>query len=157
MDRPEGHWDILLNKFMESAIEEARLAAAEGDVPIGAVIVRGENIIAKAHNRRNIDKNALLHAEIIAIDTACRLLDSRVLDDCDIYVTLEPCPMCAGAIIQSGIRRLYFGAYDPKAGCAGSLTDLFILPFNSTPGYYGGIMEDECALLLRDFFRQKRE
>ena len=145
-----------MNTYMAKAIEEAIIAAQEGDVPIGAVIVRNDKIIVKTHNRRNIDKNAILHAEVIAIDEACKNLNTRVLSDCDLYVTLEPCPMCAGAIIQSGIRRLYFGAYDPKAGCAGSITDLFTLPFNSIPEYYGGIMEDECASLLTDFFKTKR-
>ena len=145
-----------MNKFMTEAITEARLASLENDVPIGAVIVRDNQVIVKAHNRRNIENNALLHAEIIAIDKACSLLNTRVLSDCDMYVTLEPCPMCAGAIIQSGIRRIYFGAYDPKAGCAGSVTDLFTLPFNSKPEVYGGIMEDECASLLSGFFKTKR-
>ncbi|MCD6323265.1 MAG: nucleoside deaminase [Clostridiales bacterium] len=145
-----------MNTYMAKAIEEAKLAAQEGDVPIGAVIVQNDRIIAKAHNRRNIEKNAVLHAELMAIDKACKILNTRLLSDCDLYVTLEPCPMCAGAIIQSGIRRLYFGAYDPKAGCAGSVTDLFTLPFNSIPDYYGGIMEDECASLLTNFFQSKR-
>ena len=145
-----------MNIFLNEAILEAKKAPTKGDVPIGAVIVRDNKIIVKAHNRRNIDNNAILHAEIIAIDEACRLLESRVLSDCDLYVTLEPCPMCAGAIIQSGIKRLYFGAYDPKAGCAGSVTDLFTLPFNSRPEVYGGIMEDECVALLSDFFKNKR-
>lgn len=145
-----------MNKFIIEAIQEAKNALAEGDIPIGAVVVRDNKIITRSHNRRNVENNAILHAEIIAIDQACRLLNSRVLSDCDIYVTLEPCPMCSGAIIQSGIRKLYFGAYDPKAGCAGSLTDLFTLPFNSRPEVYGGIMEDECADLLTDFFKNKR-
>ena len=142
--------------YMAAAIEEAKIAALEGDIPVGAAIVMNNKILAKAHNRRNIENNALLHAEIMAIDKACKILGSRLLTDCDLYVTLEPCPMCTGAIIQSGIRRLYFGAYDPKAGCAGSVTDLFTLPFNSIPEYYGGIMEDACASLLIDFFREKR-
>lgn len=145
-----------MNAYMAEAIKEARIAASEDDVPIGAVIVKDDKIIARSHNRRNVENNALLHAEIMAIDQSCKILNSRVLSECDIYVTLEPCPMCTGAIIQSGIRRLYFGAYDPKAGCAGSVTDLFTLPFNSIPEYYGGIMEDECAALLTDFFRSKR-
>ena len=141
---------------MSAAIKEAKSAFSEDDVPVGAVIVRNDEVIISTHNRRNVENNALLHAEMIAIDSACRLLDSRLLDDCDIYITLEPCPMCAGAIIQSGIRKVYFGAYDPKAGCAGSVTDLFILPFNSKPEVYGGIMEDECASLLSDYFKFKR-
>lgn len=141
---------------MLEAIKEAELASLEDDVPIGAVIIRDDEVIIRAHNRRNIDNNAILHAELMAIDKACTLLGTRVLSDCDLYVTLEPCPMCAGAVIQSGIRRLYFGAYDPKAGCAGSVTDLFTLPFNSRPEVYGGIMEDECASLLTNYFKSKR-
>ena len=142
--------------FMKTAIAEAGKAFDEDDVPVGAVLVKDGLVIARAHNRRNIEKNALLHAEIIVIDEGCRKLGSRLLEGCDLYVTLEPCPMCAGAIIQSGIRRLYFGAYDPKAGCAGSVTDLFTLPFNSIPEYYGGIMEDECTSLLQEYFKGKR-
>jgi tRNA(adenine34) deaminase len=145
-----------MNKFMEEAIKEAKLASLKDDVPIGALIVRDEKVIVRAHNRRNVESNAILHAELMAIDRACTLLGTRVLTDCDLYVTLEPCPMCAGAVIQSGIRRIYFGAYDPKAGCAGSVTDLFTLPFNSRPEVYGGIMEDECASLLSEFFKSKR-
>ena len=145
-----------MNIYMTLAIDEAKSAALEGDVPIGAVIVQNDKIIVRTHNRRNIEKNAILHAELMAIDEACKILNTRLLSDCDLYVTLEPCPMCAGAIIQSGIRRLYFGAYDPKAGCAGSVTDLFTLPFNSIPEYYGGIMEDECSSLLTSFFQSKR-
>jgi tRNA(adenine34) deaminase len=143
-------------EFMKEALIEANKAFLEDDVPVGAVIIKDGKVIARGYNRRNIENNALLHAEIIAIDSACRKLGSRLLSDCDLYVTLEPCPMCAGAIIQSGIRRLYFGAYDPKAGCAGSVIDLFTLPFNSIPEYYGGIMEDECTSLLTDYFKGKR-
>ena len=145
-----------MNKYMAEAIKEAKLASLEDDVPIGAVIVHNDNIIVRAHNRRNIESNAILHAEMIAIDKACSLLSTRLLSECDLYVTLEPCPMCAGAVIQSGIRRVYFGAYDPKAGCAGSVTDLFTLPFNNKPEVYGGILEDECASLLSDYFKSKR-
>ena len=145
-----------MNKYMVEAIKEAKLASLEDDVPIGAVIVHKGNVIVRSHNRRNIENNAILHAEMIAIDKACSLLATRVLSECDLYVTLEPCPMCAGAVIQSGIRRVYFGAYDPKAGCAGSVIDLFTLPFNSKPEVYGGIMEDECASLLTNYFKSKR-
>ena len=145
-----------MNVFMTEAIKEAKLASLENDVPIGAVIVRGNEVIVKAHNRRNVENNAILHAEIMAINEACTLLGTRVLSDCDLYVTLEPCPMCAGAVIQSGIRRLYFGAYDLKAGCAGSVIDLFTLPFNSKPEVYGGIMEDECVAILTNYFKSKR-
>jgi tRNA(adenine34) deaminase len=144
-------------EYMRIAIEKARLAALDGDVPVGAVIVKDNKIISETHNTRNIEKNALHHAEIKAIDKACSELKSRLLDGCEMYVTLEPCPMCAGAIIQSGISRLYFGAYDPKAGCAGSVTDLFTLPFNNRPEYYGGILEDECSRLLKDFFAGRRD
>ncbi|MBN1624695.1 MAG: nucleoside deaminase [Clostridia bacterium] len=143
-------------EFMKEALIEANKAYLDDDVPVGAVIVKDGKVIARGYNRRNIDNNAILHAEIIAIDSACRQLGTRLLNDCDLYVTLEPCPMCAGAIIQSGIRRLYFGAYDPKAGCAGSVTDLFTLPFNSIPEYFGGIMEDDCTFLLTQYFKHKR-
>lgn len=142
--------------FMKIALEEAHKAMNCDDVPVGAVIVKNGKLIARGYNKRNIENNALLHAEIIVIDDACKKLGTRLLNECDLYVTLEPCPMCAGAIIQSAIRRLYFGAYDPKAGCAGSVTDLFTLPFNSIPEYYGGIMEDECTSLLSLYFKNKR-
>ena len=136
---------------MEAALELAREAAAEGEVPVGAIIVRGSEIISTGRNRREESQNALTHAEIEAINGACKVVGSWRLIDCDMYVTLEPCPMCAGAVINSRIKRLFFGAYDPKAGCCGSVTDIFSMPFNHKPEIVGGIMEKECARELTDF------
>ncbi len=143
--------------FMEKAIECAKLASAEGEAPIGAVIVRDGKIIASARNARESEKNALRHAEITAIDRACRTLGGWRLVGCSMYVTLEPCPMCAGAIINSRIVRLVYGARDPKAGCAGSVCDLFSMPFNHRPEVVGGVLCDECSRLLSDFFRGLRK
>ena len=143
---------------MRAAINEAKKAAAKDEVPIGAVIVKDGKIIARGHNTRQKTQNAINHAEMIAIQKACKKLGSWRLIDCDIYVTLEPCPMCAGAIINSRISNVYFGAYDQKAGCTGTL---YNLPtderFNHRAGVVGGIMEEECANLLSDFFKQKRK
>lgn len=144
------------NIYMSRAIELAKDAALSGEIPVGAVIVRNKQIIAVGQNRRERDQTALGHAEIEAISSACQTLDTWRLDDCDLYVTLEPCPMCAGAIINSRIRRVYFGAYDSKAGSFGSLTDLSVLPFEHRPEIYGGIMELECKQLLTDFFKEIR-
>ena len=141
------------NIYMSRAIELAKDAALSGEIPVGAVIVRNKEIIATGQNRRERDLTALGHAEIEAISSACKTLNAWRLDDCDLYVTLEPCPMCAGAIINSRIRRVYFGAYDSKAGSLGSLTDLSTLPFEHRPQVYGGIMELECKQLLTDFFK----
>lgn len=143
-------------KFMRAALEEARKAADEGEVPIGAAVVRGEEIVGRGHNRRETSKNALSHAEIEAIDDACRTLGGWRLWQCDLYVTLEPCPMCAGAIINSRIVHVYYGASDPKAGSCGSIVNLFDLPYNHKPVAVGGILEEECAALLRNFFRELR-
>lgn len=145
------------NLFMAEALREARAAFAAGEIPVGAVIVRDGAILARGHNLRETEQNALLHAETVAIDRACRALGSWRLSDCDLYVTLEPCAMCCGAIAQAKIRRLYFGAYDPKGGFAVSNAGLM-----NDPGLmhgadcYCGIMEDECASLLQDFFKQLR-
>ena len=142
--------------FMREALRLARLAAEEGEVPVGAVIVRDGAVIAAGRNRREMGKNALAHAELEAIDAACRALGGWRLSGCDLYVTLEPCPMCAGAVINARIGRVIYGARDPKAGSCGSLTDLFALPYNHRPGLISGVLEDECAALLRDFFRALR-
>ena len=143
--------------FMKQAIALAQEAAREGEVPVGAVVVRDGIVVAGGRNRRERGKNALLHAEMEAIDSACRTLGGWRLWQCDLYVTLEPCPMCAGAIINSRIRRVVFGAYDPKAGSCGSVVNLFELPYNHRPELVPGVMEAECAALLRDFFRRLRE
>lgn len=128
-----------------------------GEVPVGAVIVRNGEIIAEGMNRRESEKNALSHAEIEAINNACRALGGWRLPGCELYVTLEPCPMCAGAIINSRIEKVYFGAYDKKAGSVRSLVRLFDLPYNHIPLVTGGIMEEECAGVLSDFFLGLRE
>lgn len=144
---------------MERAIELARLASAEGEVPVGAVIVRkstGE-IVGEGRNMRETGKNALAHAEIMAIDSACKRLGGWRLPDCAIYVTLEPCPMCCGAIINARIDDVIFGAYDRKSGSAVSVQTMFELPYNHRPTVTGGVMEEECAALLSDFFRELRK
>ncbi|MBO5214119.1 MAG: tRNA adenosine(34) deaminase TadA [Clostridia bacterium] len=142
--------------FMRRALACAEKAKALGEVPVGAVVVKDGKIIATGYNRREKGKNALLHAEIIAIQRACKRVGDWRLSDCDLYVTLEPCPMCTGAIINARIRRVYFGARDPKAGCMGSLCDLTSLPFNHQPEVIQGVLEQECSGQLTDFFRQVR-
>jgi len=142
---------------MEQALALAKEAGARGEVPVGAVIVRNGEIIATGKNGREENKNALSHAEIEAIDNACRTLGGWRLPGCELYVTLEPCPMCAGAIINSRIEKVYFGAYDKKAGSVRSLVRLFDIPYNHKPEIEGGIMEEECAEVLSDFFRRLRE
>ena len=146
-----------MNPYMRLAIEEARKAFEKDEVPVGAVIIKNNKVISAAFNLRETMKSATAHAEIVAIEAACKFFQSCGLDCCDIYVTLEPCIMCAGAIINARIRSLYFGAFDPKAGACGSVTDVFVLnELNHRVDVYGGIMEDECAGLLKDFFRLKR-
>ncbi len=144
-------------EWMECALKEAALAAQEGEVPVGAVIVKDGVLIAKGRNRRETGKNALAHAEIEAINGACEALGGWRLSGCTLYVTLEPCPMCAGAIINARIDRVVYGAKDPKAGSCGSLTDLFALPYNHQPAMTVGVMQEECADILQQFFRRLRE
>lgn len=144
-------------EFMKKAISLAREAAEEGEVPVGCVIVRDGEVIATGRNRREKGKNALYHAELEAIDNACKALGGWRLPRCEMYVTLEPCPMCAGAIINSRIEKVYFGAYDKKAGSVRSLINLFDLPYNHRPETEGGVLEEECAALLSDFFRTLRQ
>lgn len=144
-------------KFMDEAIKQAKRAEKYDETPIGAVIVYNDKIIARGRNKREEKKNSLCHAEIAAINKACRVMGAWRLSDCDLYVTLEPCPMCAGAIIQSRIKNVYFGAYDYKAGCAGSKFNLF-LPgsFNHDVSVEGGHSEEQCVALLQDFFKKLR-
>ena len=142
---------------MLRALELAREAGDEGEVPVGAVVVYQGKIISEGRNRRERDKNALCHAELAAIDGACRALGGWRLWQCELYVTLEPCPMCAGAIINARIPRVVFGASDPKAGSCGSVTDLFAMPYNHHPQVFSGFLEEAAAGLLRDFFRRLRE
>lgn len=149
-----------MNKeFMLKAIELAKKSLGSDDVPVGAVVVKDGAIIGEGYNRRERDGDPIAHAEIIAIKEASKTLGSWRLEDCELYVTLEPCPMCAGAIINSRIKRVVFGAYETKSGScsADSVINLFNLPYNHTPEVYGGIMEKETAELLTNFFEQKRQ
>lgn len=141
---------------MKQALSLAREAAKEGEVPVGAVVVKDRTIIATGRNRREQNKNAICHAEIEAIDKACNILGGWRLWQCELYVTLEPCPMCAGAIINARIPKVIYGAKDAKAGSCGSVVNLFELPYNHKPEVIGGIMEEECRLLLQNFFRSLR-
>ncbi len=141
---------------MKLALLEAEKAAQKGEVPVGAVIVKDGQVIALGRNMREEKQNALSHAEIEAINNACKKLSSWRLDGCEMYVTLEPCPMCAGAIINSRISTLVFGAYDSKAGSIDSVVNLCDYPYNHRPEIYGGIMEDECLEILQKFFKNLR-
>ena len=145
------------SEFMNKALILAKNAALHGDVPVGAVIVCDGKIIAEGQNKREKDNNSLLHAEIEAINEACRYKNSKYLTDCTLYVTLEPCPMCAGAVINSRIGKVVYGAYDDKAGCFGTLADFTALPFNHKPEIIGGYMEKECSEILSVFFSKLRE
>lgn len=144
-------------RFMRQALELARQAAEEGEVPVGAVVVRGEEVISYGRNRRESGKNALCHAELEAIDGACRALGGWRLWQCELFVTLEPCPMCAGAIINARIPRVVFGARDKKAGSCGSVINLFDLPYNHKPEVVSGVLAEESGALLTDFFRNLRK
>lgn len=145
-------------KFMEAAIEEAQKALTLNEVPIGAVIVYNDEIIARGYNLRESSQTTLSHAELIAIQEANEKIGSWRLEDCTLYVTLEPCPMCAGAIVQSRIKRVVYGATDPKAGCAGTLMNLLNEPrFNHQVELTAGVLQTECAALLTDFFRALRK
>lgn len=152
--------DVILTdkeRFMRAALALAREAAAEGEVPVGAVIVKDGEIIATGRNRREVAKQALAHAEIEAIANACAALGGWRLSGCTLYVTLEPCPMCAGAIINARLDRVVYGAPDPKAGSCGSLTDLFELPYNHQPLTERGVLEEDCAAVLKEFFKSLRK
>ncbi len=143
--------------FMKEALRLADEAALEGEVPVGAVITIDGRIVGRGRNRREKDKNALAHAELEAINEACRALGGWRLWQCDMYVTLEPCPMCTGAIINSRIKRLVYGASDYKAGSCGSVVNLFDLPYNHKPEVTAGFMQEECAQKLTDFFKNLRK
>ena len=144
--------------WMKKALAQAQWAASKDEVPIGCVIVYNDKILSRAYNQREKKQSSLAHAEILAIEKACKKLGSWRLEDCTLYVTLEPCPMCTGAIIQSRIPRVVFGAYDPKGGCMGSCTNLTeVKGFNHYPVIEGGILQEESASLLKDFFKQKRK
>ena len=143
--------------YMREALSLAKKAFELGEVPVGAVAVWEGKIVGRGMNLRETDKNALRHAEIAAIDEACKNLGGWRLWKCYLYVTLEPCPMCAGAIINSRIKRVVYGASDPKAGSCGSLANLFELPYNHKPEVTSGVLEKECSEILSDFFAKLRE
>ncbi|MDE6150265.1 MAG: tRNA adenosine(34) deaminase TadA [Ruminococcus sp.] len=140
--------------YMKQALKLAQIAAEMGEVPVGAVVVKkltGE-IVGEGFNRREVDKNSIAHAEIIAINQACDKLGGWRLIDCELFVTLEPCPMCTGAIINSRIDRVVYGASDLKAGSCGSVINLFELPYNHKPQLTGGVLKEECSSILSNFF-----
>lgn len=143
-------------EFMYKALDLANKALKEGEVPVGAVIVKDGKIIAEGRNMRETKQNALSHAEIEAINNACKALNSWRLDGCEMYVTLEPCPMCAGAIINARIKTLIFGAFDLKAGSVDSVVNLLDYPYNHKVEVYGGILEEECQKPLKEFFENLR-
>lgn len=145
-------------KFMKEAIRQAKKAAAIGDVPIGCVIVQGDRIIARGYNKRNKQGTVLAHAELLAMAKACRKTGDWRLEDCTMYITLEPCQMCAGAIVQARIPRVVIGSMNPKAGCAGSILNLLEMKeFNHQVEVSRGILAEECSQMLSDFFRELRK
>ena len=144
-------------EYMRQALELARLAMAEGEVPVGCVIVRDGAVVGRGRNRRETAQTALGHAELEAIAQACRTLGGWRLAGCALYVTLEPCPMCAGGIINARLSRVRYGTRDEKAGACGSVLNLFEEPFNHHPRLYRGPLEEECAAVLRDFFAGLRK
>ena len=145
-------------KYMKEAVKQAKKAYALGEVPIGCVIVYEDKIIGRGYNRRTIDKNTLAHAELQAIRKASRKMNDWRLEDCTLYVTLEPCQMCSGAIVQARIRRVVVGCMNPKAGCAGSIMDLLQVPqFNHQVELTTGIMGEECSRMMKTFFKELRQ
>ena len=144
-------------KFMLQALKEANKAKLKDEVPVGCVIVKDNKIIARGHNIKEKNKNALLHAEIVTLQKAYKKLDAWRLEDCELYVTLEPCIMCAGAIVHSRINKVYFGATDPKAGAIMSIDNIFDNEkLNHKVSYENGILEEECSKILKDYFKEKR-
>lgn len=144
-------------KYMKEAIKQAKKAAVAGDVPIGCIIVKDDKIIARGYNKRNAKKTTLAHAELLAIEKASKKLGDWRLEECTMYITLEPCQMCAGAIVQARIPRVVVGAMNKKAGCAGSVLNLFqVEEFNHQVEFQKGILEEECASMLSDFFKTLR-
>ncbi len=145
-------------RYMAQAIRQAKKAAAIDEVPIGCVIVHEDKIIARGYNRRNIDSSTLAHAEIMAIKKASKKLGDWRLEECTMYVTLEPCPMCAGAIVQARIPKVVIGAMNPKAGCAGSILDMFqVKQFNHQVEAEHGVLEEECRTMMKEFFKNLRK
>lgn len=145
-------------KYMREALKQAKKADKIDEVPIGCVMVYEDRIIARAYNRRNTDKNTLAHAELLAIKKASKVLGDWRLEDCTMYITLEPCQMCAGAIVQARIKRVVVGSMNPKAGCAGSVLNLLQMnQFNHQVELETGVMEEECSRMLKEFFKRLRE
>lgn len=142
---------------MKKALEQARLGAEMGEVPVGALIVRGEEVVVETHNLRETNRMATAHAELLAVESACRALEKKHLSDCTLYVTLEPCPMCAGALVGARIGRIVYGARDPRAGACGSLLDLFSYPLEARPEITDGVLAEESLALLREFFAKRRK
>jgi tRNA(adenine34) deaminase len=143
---------------MRSALEQAEMAMAEGEVPVGCVIVDTDgNIIGRGYNRREKERNALAHAELEAINEACQYMNDWRLNRCSLYVTLEPCPMCAGAIINARISKVFYGAKEEVSGSCGSVINLFMERFGHSPQVVGGILEQECASMMTEFFRKLRD
>ncbi|MBQ9124094.1 MAG: tRNA adenosine(34) deaminase TadA [Acholeplasmatales bacterium] len=143
--------------YMKEALKEAKKSLLTGDVPVGCVIVYDDKIIARGHNKREDKQQSLAHAEIVAINKACKKLGSWRLEDCTMYITLEPCVMCSGAIIQSRIPRVIYGAYDYRFGAHKSLINLFDVKFNHNVEISGGVLENECSIIIKDFFKELRE
>ena len=144
-------------KFMKMALKESQKAYSLGEVPIGAIITKDKKVIAKAYNKRNSSKIATHHAEILAIEKACKKLNDWRLEGCEMYITLEPCPMCAGAILNARIKKVYFGAYEKKSGaCLSNHQLLFENGLNHKVEVEGGVLEKQCSNLLKDFFKDKR-
>jgi tRNA(adenine34) deaminase len=153
----EIDFDKLDIKYMKEAYRQAKKAYALGEVPIGCVIVHDGKIIGRGYNRRNTDKNTLAHAEITAIKKASRVIGDWRLEECTLYVTLEPCQMCAGAIVQARIPRVVMACMNPKAGCAGSILNILDMPeFNHQVKIVKGVLEEECSRMLRTFFKELR-
>lgn len=146
-------------RFMKEALKQAKKGFDKGECPIGCVIVKDGKVLVRSHNMKLTKCNPILHAEVVAIDKACKKIGDWRLNDCDMYVTLEPCTMCAGAIIQSRIRKVYFGAYEPKSGAVVSCNDIFEVSHghNHKVEFEGGIMEKECSQMMLDFFRAIRK
>lgn len=143
-------------RLMRLAVEQAKKAYEIDEVPIGAVVVKDGEVVGAGFNRRETGKNALYHAELTAIDEACKTLGGWRLWQCELYVTLEPCPMCAGAIINSRVKKVVYGCEDYKAGSVKSVINLFELPYNHKPEYVGGVLAEECSFLLTNFFKELR-
>ncbi len=156
MDKQKTDNTMDKTEFMRLALDAAKESAAEGEVPVGAVVVRNGEVVAVGRNRRESVKDALSHAEIEAIRTACAVLGGWRLWECEMYVTLEPCPMCAGAILNARIRKVTFGAYDQKNGAVSSVMQMYDYPFTHKPAVEGGVLADECAGVLSDFFKGLR-